>query len=408
MRHLLVFFIVLSYINVYGQTDVKTVFENAKNEFKRIDTLDRDEYDKINYTSILKSFKESIKLEPDNAEALYFLGYVYSRMNSKDGRKIIDLSVDLTIKSSEQFEKINEITPKYSGELLFLDPYSKISAEWGSLGLKYLYEQKKDSAIWAFKEGKRRGGFSKYALKTHRKVLEACSENSVLISSGDMSTFPLYYLQTVENFRNDISLVDVTLLNTVWYPNFLSVNNIIAFDIPKKELETIDYLEWPDKLIKISDFSWMLKASYEGHLLRGDRVFLSFLKQNKFKRDIYFTLGFDRSSELSLRDYLGSKIVVNQLVYSELENEDFDQYKKSISRTLKLTKYIDLNNPDELAQLEFYRYNLLNQISYLLDENDKKRAKQLISILDKYAPENIYPYKYTEDSESLEKYRNRL
>lgn len=408
MRNLLIILFVFIFKNIHCQGDLKTVFENAKNEFKRINNLDRDEYDKANFDSVVKSFEKVVDLEPDNLEARYFLGYTYSRVNSKDGRKIVDLSLDLTIKSSKQFEKINELNPQYSGEIIALDPYSKISAEWGSLALKYLYEQKKDSAIWAFKEGEKRGGFSKYVLEVNKRILDACTKNSILISSGDMSTFPLYYLQTVENFREDISLVDVTLLNTIWYPNFLNENNTVEFDISSKELETIDYIEWSDKLVTINNFSWILKGSYEGYLLRGDRVFLSFLKQNKFERTIYFTLGFDRSSELNLRDYLKSKIVVNQLINSTSENEEFDSYRKSISKILKLSKFINLNNPDELAQLEYYRYNILNKIGMLLNDNNKKSARQLLNILDKYASEDSYPFLYKEDSESLKKYRREL
>ena len=408
MKNLLIILMILTFINVHCQTKFDTIFNNAKKEFKRIENLDREEYDQIDYTSLVKSFEKAIKLKPDDSESRYFLGYTYSRMNAKDGRTIIDQNLDLTIKSSQQFEIVNKLTPKYSGELITLDPYSKISAEWGSMALKYLYEKKKDSAIWAFKEGKKRGGFSKYSLKIHKEILNTCSKNSVLISSGDMSTFPLYYLQTVENYRNDISLIDVSLLNTMWYPNYLSKNKIIKFDLSDEELESIDYLEWSNKLITINEFSWILKPSYDEYLLRGDQVFLSFLKQNKFFRNIYFTRGFDKNSMLNLEDHLKSKIVVNKLIYSHENDELFEDYKESISKILKYSKYIDKNNPDDLMLLESFRFNILNNIDDLINKNEKKKAKQLIKVLDKFANESIFTYQFKEDSENLEIYRQKI
>ena len=329
-------------------------------------------------------------------------------MNAKDGTTIIDQDLDLTVKSSEQFEIVNKLTPKYPGEIIALDPYSKISAEWGSMALKYLFEEKKDSAIWAFEEGKRRGGFSNYSIKIHKEILSICSKNSVLISSGDMSTFPLYYLQTLENYRNDIAIIDVSLLNTKWYPDYLSKNKIIKFDLSDAELESIDYIEWSDKLITINKFSWILKPTYDEYLLRGDQVFLSFLKQNNFFRTIYLTKGFDKNSMLNLEDHLRSKTIVNELIYSQEDTETFEDYKKSISKILKYSKFIDKNNPDDVMLLDGIRFSILRKIESLINTNEKKMAKKLIKTLDKFANDNIFPYQYKEDSENLEIYKQKI
>lgn len=399
---------IFNFISLNGQTKFDTILENAKNEFKRIENLDTEEYYQVDYTSLVKSLEKAIKLKPDDSESRYFLGYVYSRMNAKDGRTIIDQDLDLTVKSSEQFEIVNQLTPKYQGEIIVLDPYSKISAEWGSVALKYLFEKKKDSAIWAFQEGKRRGGFSNYCIEMHREILSICSKNSVLISSGDMSTLPLYYLQTVENYRNDISVMDVNLLNTKWYPDYLSKNKIVEFDLSDEELESIDYIEWSNKLITINEFSWIIKPSYDKYLLRGDQVFLSFLKQNNFFRTIYLTRGFNENSMLNLENYLRSKTIVNELIYSQKDNETFDDYKKSISKILKYSKFIDKNNPDDLMILDGIRFSILKKIESLINTNEKKKAKKLIRTLDKFANESIFPYQYKEDSENLEIYRQKI
>lgn len=64
-------------------------------------------------------------------------------------------------------------------------------------------------------------GYDEHLLFSSRLLLESCPTDAVLITEGDNDTYPLLYLQLIENFRPDILIVNRHLLHLPRYVNVL-------------------------------------------------------------------------------------------------------------------------------------------------------------------------------------------
>ena len=65
-----------------------------------------------------------------------------------------------------------------------------------------------------------------------KDYLESCSKNAILFSSADNDTYPLWYIQEVENVRPDIKLVLLPYLGTDWYIDQMRSENGRAIALP--------------------------------------------------------------------------------------------------------------------------------------------------------------------------------
>jgi hypothetical protein len=402
----LLFLSILVSATVYSQdVPFDTLLSRGKAQFK-------PDLDKPDYVAAINDLKKAIDLNPSSAEAHYFLGYAYSRLNSSDASTIPKMQMALVRKASEELEKTISIAPLYKGEIVTLDPYSKITSEWGALALCYLINSKKDSAIWAFKEGKKRGGFDDFILAINRAVLNGCNKNSILLSSGDNFTFPLYYLQTIEQLRPDISFVDVGTLNAPWCAAFAEKTTSIRFGIKEPELDSLDYIKWTDSTISIPvyktdfTFSWKLKPSYQnGYLLRGDRLFLALLKENKFEKDVYLTEGFSDDEKLSLDSNELTYPLLVKLNARKEQPQSTGDFIAAVQKTITSFKQLNANSQDETTPIDILRWTIIDRIKESKAQNQPGTTIRLLQLLNDYLPEKDFPFYFDNTKQAIEDLR---
>lgn len=369
-----------------------------------------------NFQIAISALEEATKLRPMNASAHYYLAYAYSGFNriNSFGSSYRDRS--LTIRSSEQLQLAIHLQPNFPPKLN-LSPYSKITAEWAALALYYLTEKETDSAYWAFQQGFSRGGFSNFMLNIRRMQLDRCPENAILFTKGDDNYWNFLYLQTVEEYRTDVAIIDLGLLSNYWYQQMLIDDFTINFTPSPQSMMDYSIVSWNDTIIEIPIsnsgrvFSWLYEArgSNPYYLYAADIAMISIVNQNKFQRPTLFTLGVPQSDYQNLWSEVRDEILLNNIIpmqKNRLSTEDYDTLAVNI---LNRINYINNDSYDERLQLNSIRRSILNRV--YLDwlstvDADKENAKKLLSLLLKKLPESKYPYLDDETRELMLDFKN--
>ena len=147
------------------------------------------------------------------------------------------------------------------------------------------------------------------------------------MTNGDMDTYPTVALQAVENFRQDVAVVNRSLLNTTWYARFIRDYYGVSLPFPDAELDSLRAFQDQQKnLITVSD--QILKA-WINHKVSGD-----------FPRPIAFSVTVDPGVTAAIRDHL--QMVGPFLLWQFSPDE-------AIPDTALLRINLDSINPDDFA-----------------------------------------------------------
>jgi hypothetical protein len=79
-------------------------------------------------------------------------------------------------------------------------------------------------------------------------ILAGCDENGILFTNGDNDTFPIWYLQEVEKFRRDVTVVNLSLINLPWYIKQLkhAPENPLALQRSDQEIDELRHRLYED------------------------------------------------------------------------------------------------------------------------------------------------------------------
>ena len=133
------------------------------------------------------------------------------------------------------------------------------------------------------------GFLTKAALSYGRWMLRGLPENAVLMTNGDMDTYPPCAVQEAEGFRRDVVVVNRGTLNEPWYARFIRDQGGVSLPFDDARLERMDgYKDAKGELVTPSD-----------------QIFRGWLEQKAkgtFKRPLAVAVSVEESYYSSVRD----------------------------------------------------------------------------------------------------------
>jgi len=246
-----------------------------------------------NYVSLLEA---GIKLYPANPKLLYLKSMLHhGQINNLEALSLLERAV--------------ELDPSYT------DP-------WFALAINYMERGEQEKMNVALRKILEAGAIADEVMDFSYNMLAGLDKNAILVTNGDNDTYPGWILTRIVGYRPDIHLVNMSLLNTDWYPRALEaqgVPNLIS-------AESLDSLSVAfAQSLKENKHAYMEKAPFSDFLI--DRLVSACRNAG---RPVYFGATLQHTNAVSRLLATGRELGIATLVTPPAES-DASQMRKIVA-----------------------------------------------------------------------------
>ena len=382
-------------------------------------------------------FENATEKDPNNPEPWLFRGEIYDDLhdiylinNSLNGSTYPNLNK--ANESASYYIKVLELSPYFlmekNGGFFSVDHYSKIITEYSNLAFAYNFHNNQDSARIAYEIGIATGAYEHPMIELGKNLLKSCDPNAVLFTVSDNTSFPLWYLQDYEGFRQDVAVVNLWLLNESWYikqwrdkrtgdTRFINLSDYQIDELTSKltrwEKQNVQVPVTNDPENKDGFIEWEMKPTYGGQALRvQDMMIMRIISDAAWRIPIYFAVTVSGKNRIGLDKYLAMQGLTFELksyetnavdekkLYENLmENYTYDKNIHPISRNMKNWQSVLQNYRSAYMQLVvtyYMEYQKMENNKNDRFEKDLDNLKEkIIIVLDKMEqilPMDIIPF----------------
>jgi hypothetical protein len=227
-------------------------------------------------------------------------------------------------------------------------------------------------------------------------ILQSCKPNGILFTNGDNDTFPLWYLQEVLGFRNDVRVINLSLLNTSWYIKQIKDQNLnVRHDYHtfgaaanlENQIQTdnentfpIQYTdEYIDNVlcgetnesyelrivpvegreVTVAGLTWTIPAAHRiqiskdrvvGMIRIQDVMVTQIINWNNWKRPIYFAVTVAQENKIGLMNHLAMEGMVYRLNNETYATEMQVNVERMEENVFNHYRYRSLDDPSIYKQ----------------------------------------------------------
>lgn len=182
-----------------------------------------------------------------------------------------------------------------------------------------------------------------------RNMFAGLDANAILLVGGDNDTFPLWFLQVADNVRPDVTVLNLSLLNTSWYVKDQKARDPrLPLTLTDEEIDQLRPTRWNDTTIAIATpenlapfglpddaavpDSIYLKVgpSYDQYMMVGDRLVLEMFLDNQWRRPFYIAATAGPTRLPWLAPYLRMEALVLRAVPMESPPLNREELKRTL------------------------------------------------------------------------------
>ena len=285
--------------------------------------------------------------------------------------------------------------------------------------------------------------YSDFYINMAKNYLNSCDSNAVLFTNGDNDTYPLLYIQAKYRYRQDVLVVNLSLLNNNNYINHLRRASILTSDSismtlsPKtysgtklpfvffknstntneftdlsKAIELVENQDTVRNYKKHSDYKYFVSNKLKivsgsinipfsinkRYIIKGELITLDIIQSNINNRPFYFlynkSFGLQNNFELHGFVY---KIVNSTDVIDEYQlfggiNQNFTFHK--LINEFNFSKDFESNNHSQNIVFNTYKRSFCHLAKKYSDLSEKDSCRIVIDKYIKTFPNSIYKMDY--------------
>ena len=359
---------------------------------------------------------ENAKIEsPQDPEVYYYLGY-FAHYLAYDSKPLIGYNIEYSNKVLNYLFKAIELEPNYG------DAYYFIGAEYGARALKALQVEDIESCRLSYEKAYESKAFPAWLIEYGKNILKSCDNNGILLVGGDAEFNPIKYLQTIEKYREDVTVIPFGFLNRPWFVEKLrnGVDGLlkpISLSLTKEQIMDIHPYKWDTLTIEIpisedlkkefelpmtETMKWKIYPNFESDgksFLDASRaVLINIVEANNWERPIYFSLGCSPSFFSGLNEYLQLSGITYTIMPFNLEGTQYKINSDKISDILldeeNIKHFTDVskhNMPRVSSVLINYYVVLYRLAVYYKEHNQSDRIIKLNEYIERNLLIDFFP-----------------